>query len=118
MKDKKLLLKPIDHESMIAFCDKYSSIVGRRVLFSQKDLGKDGSIELKPIYASVLLRGNILSVILLPRVFFFYIIKPLRNKCREIPVLPSLHFAFGVGHRCVCERPLGTGKRPPQIEGF
>ena len=29
-----------------------------------------------------------------------------------------LHFAFGVGHRCVCERPLGTGKRPPQIEGF
>ena len=29
-----------------------------------------------------------------------------------------VHFAFGVGHRCVCERPLGTGKRPPQIEGF
>ena len=29
-----------------------------------------------------------------------------------------MHFAFGVGHRCVCERPLGTGKRPPQIEGF
>lgn len=83
------MLKPIDHESMIAFCDEYSSIVGRRVLFSQKDFGKDGSIEFKPIYASVLLRGNILSVILLPRVFFFYIIKPLRNKCREIPVLPS-----------------------------
>lgn len=39
-----------NHESMIAFCDKYSSIVGRRILFSQKDLGKDGSIELKPIY--------------------------------------------------------------------
>ena len=39
-----------NHESMIAFCDKYSSIVGRRVLFSQKDLGKDGPIELKPIY--------------------------------------------------------------------
>ena len=30
----------------------------------------------------------------------------------------KVHFAFGVGHRCVCERPLGTGKRPPQIEGF
>ena len=39
-----------NHESMIAFCDKYSSVVGRRILFSQKDLGKDGSIELKPIY--------------------------------------------------------------------
>ena len=39
-----------NHESMITFCDKYSSIVGRRVLFSQKDLGKDGPIELKPIY--------------------------------------------------------------------
>ena len=39
-----------NHESMIAFCDKYSSIVGRRILFSQKDLGKDGPIELKPIY--------------------------------------------------------------------
>ena len=40
----------MNHESMIAFCDKYSSIVGRRILFSQKDLGKDGPIELKPIY--------------------------------------------------------------------
>ena len=30
----------------------------------------------------------------------------------------KMHFAFNVGHRCVCERPLGTGKRPPQIEGF
>ena len=39
-----------NHESMIAFCDKYSSIVGRRILFSQKDLVKDGPIELKPIY--------------------------------------------------------------------
>ena len=29
-----------------------------------------------------------------------------------------LHFAFGVGHRCVCERPLSIGERPPQIEGF
>ena len=31
---------------------------------------------------------------------------------------PELHFAFSVGHRCVCERPLGTGKRPPQIEVY
>ena len=39
-----------NHESMIAFCEKYPSIVGRRILFSQKDVSKDGSIELKPIY--------------------------------------------------------------------
>ena len=39
-----------NHESMVAFCEKYSSIVGRRILFSQKDLGKDGAIELMPVY--------------------------------------------------------------------
>ena len=39
-----------NHESMIAFCEKYPSIVGRRILFSQKDVSKDESIELKPIY--------------------------------------------------------------------
>lgn len=38
------------HESIDAFCVKYSSIVGRRVLFSQKDTGKVGALELKPIY--------------------------------------------------------------------
>ena len=39
-----------NHESITAFCEKYSSIVGRRIIFSQKDRGKDGPIELLPIY--------------------------------------------------------------------
>lgn len=38
------------HESMDAFCNKYSSIVGRRILFSQKDTGKVKALEMKPIY--------------------------------------------------------------------
>ena len=39
-----------NHESITAFCEKYSSIVGRRIIFSQKDREKDGPIELLPIY--------------------------------------------------------------------
>lgn len=38
------------HKSINAFCEKYSNIVGRRFLFSQKDFGNDGMLELKPIY--------------------------------------------------------------------
>ena len=38
------------HKSMDAFTEKYSDIVGRRILFSQKDVSNDGGLEYKPIY--------------------------------------------------------------------
>lgn len=38
------------HKSIEAFSEKYSSLVGRRILFSQKDVSKDNMLELKPIY--------------------------------------------------------------------
>ncbi len=40
------------HISIDEFCIKYSSIVGRRFLFSQKTFNNDGMLELKPIYAA------------------------------------------------------------------
>ena len=38
------------HESIDAFCKKYSKNVSRAILLSQKDVGKDMSLKLKPIY--------------------------------------------------------------------
>lgn len=38
------------HKSIEAFSEKYSSLVGRRVLFSQKDVSNDDMLEFKPIY--------------------------------------------------------------------
>lgn len=38
------------HKSIEAFSEKYSSLVGRRILFSQKDVSKDNMLEFKPIY--------------------------------------------------------------------
>ena len=38
------------HLSMDAFCQKYSAIISRRFLFSQKDIGHDEMLEFKPIY--------------------------------------------------------------------
>lgn len=39
-----------NHESIDQFAIKYSSQVGRKFLFSQKDVGKIDDLELKPIY--------------------------------------------------------------------
>lgn len=47
------------HISMDEFCKKYSHVVGRRFLFSQKDFSKDGMLELKPIYAVPFLLENL-----------------------------------------------------------
>ncbi len=40
----------ISHDSIDAFSMKYSSITARRIIFSQKDVSKEGTLELKPIY--------------------------------------------------------------------
>lgn len=39
-----------NHKSIDLFVEKYSQIVGRRFLFSQKDISHDGMLELMPIY--------------------------------------------------------------------
>ncbi len=38
------------HESIDMFCKKYSKYISQTVLLSQKDVGKDKNLELKPIY--------------------------------------------------------------------
>ena len=38
------------HESIDTFCKKYSQYVSRAILLSQKDVGKDNNLNLKPIY--------------------------------------------------------------------
>ena len=38
------------HESIDMFCKKYSKYISQAVLLSQKDVGKDKNLELKPIY--------------------------------------------------------------------
>jgi len=38
------------HESIDSFCKKYSKYVSQAVLLSQKDVGKDNNLHLKPIY--------------------------------------------------------------------
>lgn len=39
-----------NHKSINEFSIKYSSKIGRRILFSQNDIGHDNMLELKPIY--------------------------------------------------------------------
>lgn len=39
-----------NHKSIDLFVEKYSQIVGRKFLFSQKDISHDGMLELMPIY--------------------------------------------------------------------
>lgn len=38
------------HESIDVFCTKYSKYVSQAILISQKDVGKENSLKLKPIY--------------------------------------------------------------------
>lgn len=47
------------HKSMDAFVEKYSSVISRRILFSQKDLGNDNMLELKPLYLAPLVLKRI-----------------------------------------------------------
>lgn len=44
---------------MDAFVEKYSSVISRRILFSQKDLGNDNMLELKPLYLAPLVLKRI-----------------------------------------------------------
>ena len=39
-----------NHESIDAFCAKYSSRIGRPLLLSQKDVGNEGQLMFKPVY--------------------------------------------------------------------
>ena len=46
------------HTSIDVFSKKYSKVISRRILFSQKDIGKEGMLELKPIYlAPIVMEG-------------------------------------------------------------
>ena len=47
--EAKTLYVDQDNE-MDAFCKKYSQYVSRAILLSQKDVGKDNNLNLKPIY--------------------------------------------------------------------
>lgn len=47
-----------NHTSINEFAKKYSRVVSRRILFSQKDVSNDGMLELKPLYlAPVIVEG-------------------------------------------------------------
>lgn len=39
-----------NHTSINSFCKKYSKMISRRILFSQRDVGNEGMLEFKPIY--------------------------------------------------------------------
>lgn len=41
-----------NHKSLDLFIERYSHIISRRILFSQKDISNDKMIEIKPIYLS------------------------------------------------------------------
>lgn len=46
-----------NHLSINKFCDKYSSYISRKIMFSQKDISHNNSLELKPIYlAPIIIR--------------------------------------------------------------
>ncbi len=47
------------HKSLDLFVQKYSYIISRRILFSQKDISNDKMIEIKPIYLSPSLISNL-----------------------------------------------------------
>lgn len=41
----------LSHDSIDAFCRKYANVSSdRRIIFSQKDVSKEGALELKPVY--------------------------------------------------------------------
>ncbi len=48
-----------NYKSLDLFIEKYSHIISRRILFSQKDISNDKMIEIKPIYLSPTLIGNL-----------------------------------------------------------
>lgn len=48
------------HISIDIFSKKYSKIISRRILFSQKDIGNDGMLELKPIYLAPVIIGEVM----------------------------------------------------------
>ena len=48
-----------NHESIDKFEEKYSSQIGERYLLSQKDVGKIGTLKLKPIYMAPFLLKNV-----------------------------------------------------------
>lgn len=47
------------YESIDKFEEKYSSQIGEKYLLSQKDVGKIGTLKLKPIYMTPFLLKNI-----------------------------------------------------------
>lgn len=48
-----------NHESINQFEKKYSNQVGERYLLSQKDVGKIGTLKLKPIYMALAIIKNL-----------------------------------------------------------
>lgn len=48
-----------NHKSIDNFALKYSKQVGQRFLLSQKDVGKTGTLELKPVYMTAFLLKNL-----------------------------------------------------------
>lgn len=48
------------HISIDIFSRKYSKIISRRILFSQRDIGNDGMLELKPIYLAPVIIGEVM----------------------------------------------------------
>lgn len=48
-----------NHKSINEFSKKYSSCISRRILFSQKDIGNEEMLELKPIYLAPIIIENI-----------------------------------------------------------
>lgn len=48
-----------NNKSIEAFAEKYKKVVGERYLFSQKDVGKNGAINLKPVYMALFLLNDI-----------------------------------------------------------
>lgn len=47
-----------NHKSINEFSNKYSSKIGRRILFSQNDISNDNMLELKPIYLALAIISN------------------------------------------------------------
>ncbi len=48
-----------NHKSINELAKKYSSSISRRILFSQKDIGNEGMLELKPLYLASIIISQI-----------------------------------------------------------
>ena len=48
-----------NHKSINELAKKYSSSISRRILFSQKDIGNEGMLELKPLYLAPIIISQI-----------------------------------------------------------